>query len=131
MPASSRKGSAVSWSSMLLVHGQIPCLISWLLRLLHNIRLVQGSHIIVNALFEHDQPYILQHDDGRIVFAIPYLDKFTLLGTTDTEYSGDPAKAEITSEEQAYILEVVNRYFSRQLTQKRCYRQLFRGQAII
>lgn len=83
-----------------------------------NIRLVQGSHIIVNALFEHDQPYILQHDDGRIVFAIPYLDKFTLLGTTDTEYSGDPAKAEITSEEQAYILEVVNRYFLRQLTQK-------------
>lgn len=80
-----------------------------------HIRLVQGSHIIVDSLFDHGQPYILQHHDNRIVFALPYLGKYTLLGTTDTDFDGDPADAEITASETEYILEVANSYFKKQL----------------
>ena len=55
------------------------------------IRLVQGSHIVVRKLFDHDRCYIFQNADGRIVFAIPYERDFTLIGTTDRDYKGDPA----------------------------------------
>src|SRR5215468_3893719 len=56
------------------------------------IRLVKGSHIVVPRLFEGDQAYILQNADRRIVFAIPYEGRFTLIGTTDETYEGDPSK---------------------------------------
>ncbi len=81
-----------------------------------NIRLVQGSHILVPKIYEHDQPYILQHHDNRIIFAIPYLDEYTLLGTTDKDFDGDPANAKITAAEMLYILEIANSYFEKQLT---------------
>jgi len=55
----------------------------------YGIRLIQGSHLIVPRLYEGDHAYILQNEDQRIVFCIPYLDRFTLIGTTDREYSGD------------------------------------------
>ena len=55
-------------------------------------RLVQGSHIVVRKLYDHDRAYIFQNADGRIVFAIPYENDFTLIGTTDRDYEGDPAK---------------------------------------
>ncbi|MEM1398598.1 MAG: glycerol-3-phosphate dehydrogenase, partial [Pseudomonadota bacterium] len=42
------------------------------------IRLVRGSHIVVNKLHDHDRAYIFQQSDGRIVFAIPYETDFTL-----------------------------------------------------
>ncbi len=57
------------------------------------VRLVQGSHIVVPRLFEHDQCYIFQNADGRILFAIPYERDFTLIGTTDRDWQGDPAAA--------------------------------------
>src|SRR5437016_13419148 len=63
-----------------------------------NIRLVQGSHIVVPRLYAHDRAYILQNRDGRIVFAIPYQDDYTLIGTTDHDYDGDPAAAKATTE---------------------------------
>ena len=58
------------------------------------VRLVQGSHIVVPKLYEHDRAYIFQNADGRIVFAIPYQDDFTLIGTTDRDYHGDPGQGE-------------------------------------
>jgi glycerol-3-phosphate dehydrogenase len=58
---------------------------------------VQGSHIIVRKLFDHGRCYIFQNADGRIVFAIPYEDDFTLIGTTDIDYKGDPAQAAISA----------------------------------
>ena len=82
-----------------------------------HIRLVQGSHILVPKLYQHDQPYILQHDDKRIIFAIPYLNDFTLLGTTDADFEGDPAKAKISEAEKHYILNIANHYFNKQLSQ--------------
>ena len=52
---------------------------------------MQGSHIVVRKLYDHDRCYIFQNADGRIFFAIPYEQDFTLIGTTDRDYEGDPA----------------------------------------
>ncbi|MGE8461141.1 MAG: glycerol-3-phosphate dehydrogenase [Pseudomonas capeferrum] len=82
----------------------------------YGIRLIQGSHLIVPRLYEGDHAYILQNEDQRIVFCIPYLDRFTLIGTTDREYSGDPAKVAITEQENDYLLKVVNAHFNHQLS---------------
>jgi glycerol-3-phosphate dehydrogenase len=81
----------------------------------YGIRLIQGSHIIVPRLYEGEHAYILQNEDQRIVFCIPYLDRFTLIGTTDREYSGDPAKVAITEQETDYLLKVVNEHFNQPL----------------
>jgi len=82
----------------------------------YGIRLIQGSHLIVPRLYEGEHAYILQNEDRRIVFAIPYLERFTLIGTTDREYQGDPAQVRIGEEETDYLLAVVNRHFKHQLT---------------
>jgi glycerol-3-phosphate dehydrogenase len=76
-----------------------------------NVRLVQGSHIVVRRLFEHDRCYTFQEEDGRIVFAIPFEDDFTLIGTTDREFDGDPGEAEISRRETDYLLEAAAEYF--------------------
>ena len=81
----------------------------------YGIRLIQGSHLIVPRLYEGEHAYILQNEDQRIVFAIPYLERFTLIGTTDREYSGDPAQVSITEAETDYLLKVVNAHFNHQL----------------
>ncbi len=80
------------------------------------VRLVQGSHIVVPRLFNHDRAYILQNPDGRIVFAIPYQGDFTLIGTTDRDYSGDPASVRATPEEIAYLCSAASENFSRPVT---------------
>jgi glycerol-3-phosphate dehydrogenase len=77
------------------------------------IRLVQGSHIVVRKLYAHDRAYMFQNTDGRIVFAIPYQDDFTLIGTTDRDYEGDPAKVKATSEEIQYLCDSVSEYLAK------------------
>lgn len=79
------------------------------------IRMVKGSHIVVPQLNEGAEAYILQNADERIVFVIPYEDQFSLIGTTDVEYEGDPKKAKISDEETTYLLDIVNEHFIRQL----------------
>ncbi len=83
----------------------------------YGIRLIQGSHIVVPRLFDGEESYILQNEDRRIVFAIPYLEKFTLIGTTDREYQGDPAQVAISAEETQYLLDVVNAHFKKSISQ--------------
>ncbi len=78
-----------------------------------HVRMVQGSHIVVPALFAHERAYIFQNPDGRIVFALPYEGDFTLIGTTDRDYHGDPADAAATSEEIAYLCEAASANFAR------------------
>jgi glycerol-3-phosphate dehydrogenase len=78
-----------------------------------HLRLVKGSHILVRRLFTHDYAYILQNRDKRVIFAIPFEDDFTLIGTTDVHYAGDPASASITDEEIAYLCDAVSGYFTR------------------
>ena len=79
------------------------------------IRLVQGSHIIVKRLYPEHHAFILQNDDQRIVFVIPYLDEYSLIGTTDVEFVGDPNHVQITDEETAYLVDVINDHFKLQL----------------
>jgi glycerol-3-phosphate dehydrogenase len=81
-----------------------------------HLRLVQGSHIVVPKLYEGEHAYILQNPDERIVFVIPYEGEFTLIGTTDIPYQGDPAKVQISTEEIAYLCTSVDRYFERPVT---------------
>ncbi|MBU3076710.1 glycerol-3-phosphate dehydrogenase [Sphingomonas quercus] len=78
-------------------------------------RLVKGSHIVVPRLFDGDHAYLLQNPDGRIVFAIPYQHRFTLVGTTDIPFSGDRDRPAIDDDEVAYLCDSVNRYFARPL----------------
>ncbi len=77
----------------------------------HNVRLVQGSHIVVKRMFEHDKCYIFQNGDGRIIFAIPYEQDFTLIGTTDRDYEGDPKDVKITDGEIDYLCAAASEYF--------------------
>src|SRR5580693_4903717 len=77
------------------------------------VRLVQGSHIVVPKLYAHDRAYMFQNSDGRIVFVIPYQDDFTLIGTTDRDYDGDPADVKASSEEIQYLCASVSEYLSR------------------
>lgn len=80
------------------------------------VRMVQGSHIVVPRLYEHDRCYIFQNADGRIIFAIPYEQDFTLIGTTDRDYRGDPADVAATPEEIAYLCAAASEYFSKPVT---------------
>jgi glycerol-3-phosphate dehydrogenase len=80
------------------------------------VRLVKGSHIVVRRLFAHSYAYIFQGKDQRIVFAIPYEQEFTLIGTTDVEFSGDPATVQISTEEIDYLCRMVNDYFTQQIS---------------
>ncbi|WP_165663794.1 glycerol-3-phosphate dehydrogenase [Metapseudomonas otitidis] len=114
-------GTLLSIRSRALVNAAGP----WVARLLkddlkqkspYGIRLIQGSHIVVPQLYEGEHAYILQNEDRRIVFAIPYLGRFTLIGTTDREYQGDPAEVAITEEETRYLLDVVNQHFKKQIS---------------
>ncbi|MDD9332539.1 MAG: FAD-dependent oxidoreductase, partial [Bartonella sp.] len=76
-------------------------------------RLVKGSHILVPKLDMHNRAYILQNNDNRIIFAIPYQEEFTLIGTTDCDYQGNPTDVSISDEEIDYICAVANEYFIR------------------
>ncbi len=80
------------------------------------IRLVKGSHIIVDRLFDHDRAYVFQNADKRVCFAIPYERDFTLIGTTDVDYRGDPAGVAIDDDEIAYLLGAVGVYLARPVT---------------
>ncbi|CAK2926505.1 aerobic glycerol 3-phosphate dehydrogenase [Vibrio crassostreae] len=80
-----------------------------------NIRLIKGSHIVVPRIHDEPQAYILQNKDNRIVFMIPYLDKFSIIGTTDLEYKGDPREVAIDDVEVDYLIDIVNQHFVKQL----------------
>lgn len=73
-----------------------------------HVRLVKGSHIVVPRLYAGEQAYILQNADGRIVFVIPYEGEFTLIGTTDTPFEGDPTGIRISEEETRYLCQVAS-----------------------
>jgi len=80
------------------------------------VRLVQGSHIVLRKLYDHDRCYIFQNTDGRIFFAIPYEDDFTLIGTTDRDFKDDPAQVDPSAEEIAYLTAATSSYFRQTVT---------------
>lgn len=82
------------------------------------IRLIKGSHMVVPRIHERDEAYILQNEDKRIVFVIPYQQDFSLIGTTDVEHKGSPREARMSDEEIRYLCNVVNAHFTRQVAPK-------------
>jgi glycerol-3-phosphate dehydrogenase len=83
-----------------------------------NVRLVRGSHIVVNKLYNHDKSYICQNKDGRIFFIIPYEDNFTMIGTTDIHHGEKVGIVKISDEEKKYICESANRYLKHEISSK-------------
>ena len=81
------------------------------------VRLVRGSHIVTRKLFDHDRCYFFQGTDGRIIFAIPYEQDFTLIGTTDKDHQSAPKDARCTDEERDYLLTFASQYFAKPVTQ--------------
>jgi glycerol-3-phosphate dehydrogenase len=79
-------------------------------------RLIKGSHIVVRRRFERDCGYLLQADDKRVVFALPFGDAFTLIGTTDETFVGDLNSPTPTPSEVIYLCEAVNQYFREKFT---------------
>ncbi|MEZ2130816.1 glycerol-3-phosphate dehydrogenase [Sinorhizobium sp. CB9] len=77
----------------------------------HNVRLVQGSHIVVKKKFDDPRAYFFQNPDNRIIFAIPYEQDFTLIGTTDRDYNGDLSDVRISEEETDYLCRAASEYF--------------------
>jgi glycerol-3-phosphate dehydrogenase len=82
----------------------------------HHVRLVQGSHIVVRQKFEGPRAYFFQNPDNRIIFAIPYEGDFTLIGTTDRDYTSDPKDVRISEEETAYLCSAASEYFKEPVT---------------
>ncbi|WP_232622817.1 glycerol-3-phosphate dehydrogenase [Pseudorhodobacter sp. MZDSW-24AT] len=80
------------------------------------VRLVRGSHIVTRKLYDHDRCYFFQGEDGRIIFAIPYEQDFTLIGTTDKDHKGAPRDAVCTDEERDYLLAFASNYFAKPVT---------------
>ena len=78
-------------------------------------RLDKGSHIVVPRLFDHDRAYIVQTRDRRVVFALPFEGDFTLVGTTDQAFAGDPSGVAPTADEIAYLCDVANAHFRKRL----------------
>lgn len=78
----------------------------------HNVRLVQGSHIVIKKKFDDPRAYFFQNKDGRIIFAIPYEEEFTLIGTTDRDYPGDPHDVKISDAEIDYLCAAASEYFA-------------------
>jgi len=109
-------GAAMTVEARALVNAAGPWVGSVLDGVLHResarqVRLVKGSHIIVPRIFDHEFAYIFQNPDRRIIFAIPYERDFTLIGTTDLEYHGDPARVAIAADETRYLCGMADRYF--------------------
>jgi glycerol-3-phosphate dehydrogenase len=86
------------------------------LRSNERVRLVRGSHIVTHRLYDHDRAYFFQGEDGRIIFALPYEQDFTLIGTTDLDHAGDPREAVCTEAEQEYLCTFASKYFARAIT---------------
>ena len=82
----------------------------------HHARLVKGSHLVFPKLYDGPQCYTLQSADGRVVFTIPYEGEFTLVGTTDEPFDGDPARIQASDAEAQYLCGVLADYFKTPLT---------------
>ena len=80
------------------------------------VRLVQGSHVVVRRLYDHDACYIFQNADGRVFFLIPYERDFTLIGTTDQDYTGDPSDARASAADIAYLCDSASAYLRKPVT---------------
>ncbi len=82
------------------------------------LQLVRGSHIVCRKFYDGNHAYLLQHDDGRVVFVMPYYNDFNLIGTTEVLHEQTPEKVSISVEEEVYLLDLVNHYFKQTISTK-------------
>lgn len=111
-----RTGETHTWKAKGLVNATGPWVKEFFddglkLKSPYGIRLIKGSHIVVPRAHDEPQAYILQNEDNRIVFVIPWMDEFSIIGTTDVEYKGDPKDVKIDENEVNYLLKVYNDHF--------------------
>ena len=95
------------------------------------VRLVKGSHIVVPRITGANDAYLCQSADGRVVFAIPYEERFTLIGTTEIAYTGDPAAAAISEDEEEYLLALTRQFFASPADARRYRLELCRRAAAL
>lgn len=81
-----------------------------------SLRLVKGSHIVTSKLYGENKAYTFQDENGRVVFTFPYLNDYTLIGTTEELHTGDPNEATISTEETIYLKSIISEYFGKNLT---------------
>lgn len=110
-------GSETTIRAQALINATGPWVRQFLVDRLHqpsplDLRLVQGSHIVVPRLYAGDHAFILQNDDRRVVFVYPYEDRYALIGTTDVAFDGVPGACRASDAEIAYLCRAANRYFS-------------------
>ena len=119
----SQSGTSETVQAKMLVNAGGP----WVENIIHQtaginspegVRLVRGSHIVTRKLFEHDKSYFFQGSDGRIIFAIPYEQDFTLIGTTDQDHSDPDTRPECSEEERDYLLGFASEYFAKPVTKE-------------
>jgi len=119
----SQSGTSETVQAKMLVNAGGP----WVENIIHQtaginssegVRLVRGSHIVTRKLFEHDKSYFFQGSDGRIIFAIPYEQDFTLIGTTDQDHSDPDTRPECSEEERDYLLDFASEYFAKPVTKE-------------
>ncbi|MBT6534298.1 MAG: glycerol-3-phosphate dehydrogenase [Marinovum sp.] len=119
----SQSGTSETVQAKMLVNAGGP----WVENIIHQtaginssegVRLVRGSHIVTRKLFEHDKSYFFQGSDGRIIFAIPYEQDFTLIGTTDQDHSNPDTRPECSEEERDYLLGFASEYFAKPVTKE-------------
>lgn len=113
-------GKTHSWRARALVNAAGPWVKEFFddglkLKSPYGIRLIKGSHIVVPRVHNEKQAYILQNEDNRIVFVIPWMDEFSIIGTTDVEYKGDPKNVAIDDNEIDYLLNIYNSHFKKPL----------------
>lgn len=80
-----------------------------------HLSLIKGSHIVVPRLHEGDHAFLLQNDDDRIVFVIPYEGRYSLIGTTEKVHEKAAGPVKISAQETTYLCDAVNRYFEHQI----------------
>lgn len=114
-----RTGQREEVSARMMVNAAGPW-VGEILNMCHNqttaptpVRLIKGSHLVVPRLYDGDWAYLCQNDDGRIIFFLPFEQDFTLIGTTDMPFDGNPALAKCSEEEESYLLGVAARFFKK------------------
>lgn len=122
LTADSNTGQSATYHARTLINASGP----WVSEVINNklgitspekTRLVRGSHIVTKRLFDHDQPYIFQGADNRVVFALPYEDDFTLIGTTEGPHPDPATPPECTDQDAEYLCQFVSEYFETPVSQ--------------
>lgn len=116
-----RTGRTLTRHARMLVNAAGPWVASFISgnterRSRYGINMIKGSHIVTRRINRDERAYILQNEDKRIVFVLPWQGDFSLIGTTDKNFDGDPSRITISEEETDYLLEVVNSHFKEQLS---------------